>query len=59
VKKWLLLTALAALVLYFPGLAAALIGTLGTIAVTAAANPAVLGFTAGLAAAPRILRSTR
>lgn len=58
-KLWMILAVLAALVLYAPALVTALLGALGTVAVTAAANPTVLGFALGVAAAPRILRSTR
>jgi hypothetical protein len=53
VKLWLILAALAALVLYFPAALAALIGALGTLAVTAAAQPACWAFGCGLLAANR------
>jgi len=58
-KLWLLLGGLLAVLILAPGFAAGLIGALGTLAVTAAAQPTVWAFAAGLAAAPRILRSTR
>lgn len=58
-KKWIAALVVAALVLYFPTALAALLAALGTIAVTAAAQPTVWAFAAGVAAAPRILRSTR
>lgn len=58
-KLWFLLGALAAVLVTHPALAAALLGLLGTLAVWAAAQPAVWAFAAGLIVRPRILRSTR
>jgi hypothetical protein len=56
VKKWIATLALAALVLHFPATVAAALGLAGTIAVTAAAQPTVWAFAAGLLAYPRIAR---
>jgi xanthosine utilization system XapX-like protein len=50
---------LAVLLAQFPAPAAAILGLLGTVLVTAAAQPAVWAFGCGLLAAPRIRRWTR
>lgn len=53
-KLWFFLGALAAVLVTHPALAVALLAVVGTIAVTAAAQPVVLGFIAGLILRPRI-----
>jgi hypothetical protein len=58
-KLWLILGGLLAVLVQWPALAAALLGLLGTTAVWAACKPPVLGFAAGLLAAPRIRRWAR
>ncbi|TKA13174.1 hypothetical protein [Actinacidiphila oryziradicis] len=55
-KRWFLLGALAAVLVTHPAIAAALLAVVGTLAVTAAAQPVVLGFVAGLILRPRIDR---
>jgi len=58
-KRWLILGALTAVLVHFPALAAAVLGVLGALAVTAAAQPVVLGFAAGLLLRPRLSRTIR
>jgi hypothetical protein len=58
-KRWLILGALAVAVLYFPAAVTAALGLLGTVAVTAAAQPTAWAFAAGLYARPRITRTAR
>jgi hypothetical protein len=58
-KRWLILGALLAVLANFPALAAAVLGVLGALAVTAATQPAVLGFAAGLLLRPRLTRTIR
>ncbi|TKA11765.1 hypothetical protein [Actinacidiphila oryziradicis] len=53
-KLWLAIGALLAVLVLYPALAAALLAVVGTLAVTAAAQPVVLGFVAGLILRPRI-----
>lgn len=55
-KLWFVLGALLALLVTYPALAAALLGAVGTLAVTAATKPPVLAFLAGLAVGPRLAR---
>jgi hypothetical protein len=50
---------LAVLLAQFPAAATALLGAVGALAVTAAAQPAVWAFAAGILAAPRIRRWAR
>jgi hypothetical protein len=54
VKPWLILGAVLAVLALYPALAAVLLAVVGTLAVTAAAQPVVLGFAAGLILRPRI-----
>lgn len=58
-KLWLTAAALVATLLFFPALATALLGIVGTIAVWAAAQPTVWAFAAGILAYPRITDRTR
>ncbi len=55
-KLWLLLAVLAALLVYFPGLLATVLGVAGTVLVAAAQLPTVWAFAAGLLAAPHVAR---
>lgn len=57
-KLWFLLGALLGLLVAVPALGAAVLGFLGTLAVAAAAQPAVWAFAAGLLAYPHITRRT-
>jgi hypothetical protein len=56
VRLWLLLGAALALVVAFPAAVAALLAAVGTVAVAAAAKPAVWAFALGLYARPRLTR---
>ena len=54
--KWVLLGGLLAVLALYPALASALLAVLGAAAVTMAAKPVVLSFTAGLIVGPRLAR---
>lgn len=58
-KRWLILGGLLAVLVQFPAAYAALLGLLGTLAVAAAAKPAVVAFALGLYAGPRLARTGR
>lgn len=55
-KLWLILGGLLAVLALYPALASVLLAVLGAAAVTVAAKPVVLSFTAGLIVGPRLAR---
>lgn len=57
--RWILLGAFLGLLLAVPQLAALATAALGAVMVWAAAQPAVLGFAAGVLAGPRITARMR
>ena len=57
--KTLAALAVLAVLLLFPAVTAAIVAIVGAVAVAIAAQPALIGFTAGMVAGPRLARHVR
>lgn len=59
VRFWIILGALAAVLVLYPTLGSAVLGLLGTVAVAVAAQPVAWAFLAGVLARPHLARTHR